>query len=165
MVRVITQETFNEVVKENLELDMSPEEAIEDAVEQFEAQGVDLSNIVKEVMDNIPGESKNKLKSSLDNLGKLIKTSSAKENEIITELKILKEEFNKSLAHKVFAGSNGAYSILVDILEMYSGNYDIALAALNTIIALMNGNPDLWKREYKCDYQLSGYTEECRHTN
>ena len=38
MVRVITQETFDEVVRENIELDMSPEEAVKDAVEQFEAQ-------------------------------------------------------------------------------------------------------------------------------
>ena len=39
MVRVITQETFDAAVKENKEdLDMSPEEAVKEAVEQFEAQ-------------------------------------------------------------------------------------------------------------------------------
>lgn len=39
MVRVITQETYDEVVKENIEeFDMSPEEAIKEAVAQFEAQ-------------------------------------------------------------------------------------------------------------------------------
>ena len=39
MVRVITQETFDAVVKENIEdLDMTPEDAIKDAKEQFEAQ-------------------------------------------------------------------------------------------------------------------------------
>jgi hypothetical protein len=39
MVRVISQETFDEVVKENMkEFDMSPEEAVQDAVQQFEAQ-------------------------------------------------------------------------------------------------------------------------------
>lgn len=143
MVRVISQETFNEVVRENLELEMSPDEAIKDAIEQFEAQGVDLSNIMKEVMDNISGESKSNLNSCLDHLGKLIKTSSNKENEILAELKILKEECNKSIAHKVYAGSKGAYSMLVDVLEMYSQDQDIALAALNAIVALMNGNPDL----------------------
>eukprot|EP00501_MAST-03F_sp_TOSAG23-6_P001182 GSMAST32.ASY1.ANO1.1226.1 assembled CDS len=45
----ITQETFDEAVKENMEdLDMSKEEAIEDAVQTFEAQHVDLSNIILE---------------------------------------------------------------------------------------------------------------------
>jgi hypothetical protein len=39
MVRVISQATFDEVVKENMEeFDMSPEEAVLDAVQQFEAQ-------------------------------------------------------------------------------------------------------------------------------
>lgn len=39
MVRVISQETYDEVVNENMEqFSMTPEEAIEDAVKQFEAQ-------------------------------------------------------------------------------------------------------------------------------
>lgn len=39
MVRVITQDTYDEVVRENItEFDMTPEEAIQDAVAQFEAQ-------------------------------------------------------------------------------------------------------------------------------
>jgi hypothetical protein len=39
MVRVISQATFDEAVKENVEaFDMNPEEAVQGAVEQFEAQ-------------------------------------------------------------------------------------------------------------------------------
>ena len=39
MVRVITQDTFDAVVKENIEdLEMGRKEAIEDAKKQFEAQ-------------------------------------------------------------------------------------------------------------------------------
>lgn len=39
MVRVIKQETYDDVVRENIEdLEMSAEEAIEDAIKQFEAQ-------------------------------------------------------------------------------------------------------------------------------
>ena len=39
MVRVITQETFDNVVKENMEeFDMGKEEAINEAKEQFETQ-------------------------------------------------------------------------------------------------------------------------------
>eukprot|EP00164_Ancoracysta_twista_P004325 GFYU01005828.1.p1 GENE.GFYU01005828.1~~GFYU01005828.1.p1 ORF type:complete len:450 (-),score=165.66 GFYU01005828.1:212-1561(-) len=42
----ITQETFDEVVRENMEdFDMPRAEAVADAVEQFSAQGVDLGNI------------------------------------------------------------------------------------------------------------------------
>lgn len=38
--RRITQETFDEAVRENLEeFEMDPDEALRDAVEQFESQG------------------------------------------------------------------------------------------------------------------------------
>lgn len=39
MAKAISQDTFNEVVKENVEdFEMTEEEAIDDAVKQFEAQ-------------------------------------------------------------------------------------------------------------------------------
>ena len=44
----ITQETFDEVVKENMEeFEMEPEEALQEAIQQFESQGVNLANIIK----------------------------------------------------------------------------------------------------------------------
>jgi hypothetical protein len=44
--RRITQETFDDVVKENIdEFDMEPKDALLDAINQFGKQGVDLSNI------------------------------------------------------------------------------------------------------------------------
>ena len=51
MVRVITQETFDNVVKENMEeFDMGKEEAINEAKEQFETQvqkWKEINNLVK----------------------------------------------------------------------------------------------------------------------
>lgn len=42
----ISQETFDEVVKENVEdFDMSPGDALADAINQFQKQGIDLSNV------------------------------------------------------------------------------------------------------------------------
>ena len=46
--KFISQETFDDVVTENIEdFEMEPEEALADAIEQFQAQNIDLSNIVK----------------------------------------------------------------------------------------------------------------------
>lgn len=46
----ISQETFDEAVQENMEeFEMDGEEAVVDAVKQFELKGVDLSNIIKRV--------------------------------------------------------------------------------------------------------------------
>ena len=44
----VSQETFDAAVQENVEeFDMSPEEALADAISQFESQGVNLSNVIK----------------------------------------------------------------------------------------------------------------------
>ena len=43
----ITQETFDAVVRENIEeFEMDLEEAVQDAMDQFKTQGVDLSNLI-----------------------------------------------------------------------------------------------------------------------
>ncbi|GMJ09771.1 hypothetical protein like AT4G33945 [Hibiscus trionum] len=52
-VRAISQEAFDELVKENMDdLGMDPAEALEDAIQTLTLQGVDLSGIVK----CVPGE-------------------------------------------------------------------------------------------------------------
>jgi len=46
----ISQETFDQAVQENIdEFEMEPEEALADAISQFDSQGVNLDNIVKRV--------------------------------------------------------------------------------------------------------------------
>jgi hypothetical protein len=107
-------------------------------------QGVDLSNIIKEaIMDNSPTASKNKLKTSLDKMGKLIKEPSGNEKAVIQELQALKNECNKSIAHRVLAGSLGAYNMLLDVLESFQSVDEVSTKALSAMIALMSGNPDL----------------------
>ena len=46
MERRITQDTFDQVVNENInDFEMTPEDAIKDAIQQFTSQKVDLSAI------------------------------------------------------------------------------------------------------------------------
>ena len=67
MSKRISQETFDEAVKENMEdFDMEEEEAVADAIKQFEMQGVDLSNIDKRV-----GRGKEETHPALDMISKL----------------------------------------------------------------------------------------------
>ena len=48
MLRRITQETFDECVQGNIDdFEMEPDEAVEEAVKEFELQGVDISQIDK----------------------------------------------------------------------------------------------------------------------
>ncbi|KAJ8766622.1 hypothetical protein K2173_001142 [Erythroxylum novogranatense] len=51
-VRTISQEAFDEMVKENVEIGMDPTEALQDAIDALSLQGVDLCGIVT----CIPGE-------------------------------------------------------------------------------------------------------------
>lgn len=56
----ITQETFDAVVRENMEeFEMDLHEAVQDAIDQFKTQGVDLSNLITSyVKDPDTGELK-----------------------------------------------------------------------------------------------------------
>ena len=47
LLKNISQSTFDSVVRENIEeFEMTLSEAVEDAIQQFRSQGVDLSNLV-----------------------------------------------------------------------------------------------------------------------
>lgn len=49
----ISQETFDAVVRENMEeFEMDLHEAVQDALEQFKTQGVDMSNLITSYVKN-----------------------------------------------------------------------------------------------------------------
>eukprot|EP01039_Chlorochromonas_danica_P003784 gene3784-4134_t len=73
----ISQETFDEVVKENVEdFDMSPGDALADAINQFQKQGIDLSNV-----DLTGGIGRQEVLDALALLKHLTESSSKKEDE------------------------------------------------------------------------------------
>ncbi|XP_028161613.1 armadillo repeat-containing protein 6 homolog [Ostrinia furnacalis] len=151
MVRVITQETYDEVVQENIdEFEMTPEEAIKEAVAQFEAQGVDLSNIIKDLaLNSGDGQGVSSIVSKLKELCSRIESD---DEAILKELEALKVECNKDIARRVKAGKDGAYNILTGLLESRFKSYvqksnekddKIIISTLNSLIALMDVQPDL----------------------
>ncbi|KPI93219.1 Armadillo repeat-containing protein 6-like [Papilio xuthus] len=88
MVRVITQETYDDVVKENMdEFDMSPEEAIKEAIAQFEAQGVDLSNIIKDL--NLNTGEEHQVSLTVKKLKELSNAAQNNDEPILEQLNIL----------------------------------------------------------------------------
>lgn len=53
MAKVISQETFDDAVRENvIEFEMNIPDAKEETVQQFEAQGINLANIIKDLAIN-----------------------------------------------------------------------------------------------------------------
>ncbi|KAG6799120.1 armadillo repeat-containing protein 6 [Apis mellifera caucasica] len=143
MVRVISQETYDEVVHENMEqFSMTPEEAIEDAVKQLEAQGIDLSNIIKDLILNDDNEL---ITSCLNQINIAIEDQNY--GNIHHTLDKLRIQLDKDIARRVYAGRNGAYNSLIKLMKACLNNGTVIKAALKTITSLMTGNPDLLNDE------------------
>ncbi|XP_034949211.1 armadillo repeat-containing protein 6 homolog [Chelonus insularis] len=143
MVRVIKQETYDEVVKENIEeFAMSPEEAIKDAIRQFEAQGVDLSNIIK---DLVISDNSNVILTCLEKINTATKDNNFE--DVTKILEELKTELDKDIARRLYAGKNNGYSILLNLIKETKNDVNILKPALKTMTALMTGHPDLLNDE------------------
>lgn len=120
MAKVITQQTFDDVVKENIvDFSMSADDARQETIEQFEAQGINLSNIIKDLSINeetglpVIGEAIESLRLHVSGEVLLDKT------EIIRNLKVLKTECDKSVPHRVLAANSGALQFLITISDSY----------------------------------------------
>lgn len=132
-VRVLTkvsQKAFDEVVQENItEFEMTPEEAAEDAVSQFEAQGADLSQIVKD-----PGmkAEKHKVELMVDNVTKLMGDVT-----LLTDaMSNLKAELT-SESERALAGTNGGVDSCVAILDMHGTNASVSHDAMGLLVTLL----------------------------
>lgn len=146
MVKVITQETFDAVVKENVEeFEMELEEARKDAIQQFIAQGVDLTNIVT----NGPGEGgqTHTIVVTLTNLSKQLDNEVLEDAEVMKSLEELETECNIDLAHRIMAEKNGAFPLIVRCLKHYQKNSDLRDQCLKTMASLIQGYPDIVTHE------------------
>ncbi|NXY88738.1 ARMC6 protein, partial [Alcedo cyanopectus] len=141
----IAQETFDDAVQENItEFEMDPEEAVREAVQQFESQGVDLSNIVKAVRqptsENGQRE-KHEILLTLDSLARAVADSDLA--GVAEQLEVFTEQCKEQLALRYLAGQNGAYSVVFSACQLASGDRDLLLKAFYTLCALLDGQPDL----------------------
>jgi len=127
MVKVISQETFDGVVKENMEeFGMDKAEAIADAKEQFEKQGINLHNIViSEKGSKVVVESVQALFRDLPR------------DELGDHLNTIQECCKTDLAQRVLATDNGAYSVLLKLAKTAD-----QVAVIKTLTAVMDTNPD-----------------------
>ena len=133
MVKVITQETFDDVVKENVEeFGMEMAEAVRDAKEQFEKQGINLGNIV------ISEKGSQVVVEAVQDLFKGLSS----EEEIVSRLKSIQDCCKEDLAQRVLATNNGAYSILMKLAKSQTAP-EVELEIMKTLTSVMNGNPDM----------------------
>ncbi|CAB1456701.1 unnamed protein product [Pleuronectes platessa] len=151
-LRRITQETFDAAVRENMEeFEMEPDEALRDAVEQFDSQGVDLSCILKAVptasSDENPEEKTHEVLKALDSLR--IGKDSSGVMEWTSDLKCFTEQCLLGFAQRYLAAQKDAYPIVLCYCKKSLEEREAALAALSALAALTDGQPDLLDAEGK----------------
>ena len=127
----ITQETFDAVVRENIEeFEMDLHEAIEDAKDQFKTQGVDLSNLITSyIQDPDTGELKhsNPVKGTLvlywNRKSKNNNTYYVRENNRWKKLsyQLIFKLYNKNAQLKNFnTPASVVYMLRISVLCIYS---------------------------------------------
>lgn len=100
MAKIISQETFDDVVKENIvEFEMSVNEAKDETTKQFEAQGINLGNIIKDLTIN-EESGRPILNETIERL-KEIATSESDKDELQQKLDVLASECKNSVPHRV----------------------------------------------------------------
>ncbi|KAH8272899.1 hypothetical protein KR018_008433 [Drosophila ironensis] len=151
MAKVISQDTFDDVVKENVvEFSMTPSEAKEETIKQFEAQGINLANIIKDLAIN-PDTGKPVINETVDQIKEHIAQKSEETDPLLEQLTTLSGECSKSLAHRVLAGKNGAHDVLITILEQTlssdSPHEAVIHKSLTAVNSLTHKQPDLFDAE------------------
>ncbi|XP_061458057.1 armadillo repeat-containing protein 6 isoform X4 [Rhineura floridana] len=141
----ITQETFDDVVQENIsEFGMDPEEAVSEAVQQFESQGVDLSNIVKMAPNSTSENGQEKQHAILQTLDSLQKAVVDADSHEVDELLVsFAEQCRQELAIRYLAGQKGAYPAILAACQLALEDRWSLLRALHALSALLDGQPDL----------------------
>uniref|UniRef100_F7CMX9 Armadillo repeat-containing protein 6 n=1 Tax=Monodelphis domestica TaxID=13616 RepID=F7CMX9_MONDO len=146
MAKCISQETFDDVVRENItEFDMDPEEAVKEAVQQFESQGVDLTNIVKtRPKASACGDQgpKHEILQTLDALQKSL--GSAAPQEAAEYLVSFSEQCQGQVASRYLAAQKGAYPVVLSAChQALAEDQGFLVKSLNALAALTDGQPDL----------------------
>uniref|UniRef100_A0A1Q3F454 Armadillo repeat-containing protein 6 n=1 Tax=Culex tarsalis TaxID=7177 RepID=A0A1Q3F454_CULTA len=145
MAKVITQETFDDVVKENIiEFSMSVEESREETVSQFEAQGINLANIIKDLNVN-PETGVPVLNEAVEYLRTCELTAVSSKELVCNHLATVVAECKLSVPHRVLAAKLGAYELVVGTLEKETALDKEVLAKLVAVAnAIINKQPDVF---------------------
>ncbi|KAK7308583.1 hypothetical protein VNO77_42202 [Canavalia gladiata] len=143
-VRTISQEAFEELVKENIDdLGMDPVEALQDAIETLTLQGVDLSGIVA----CVPGESNTNPVIECLNRLRLLESESEtlNENEIVQVFDELNELCANSNANgnsnAAIATNNGAVELTCSFcskIPYAAGSHLPLVSSLNALASLLH---------------------------
>lgn len=142
--KTISQEAFDEVVRENMEdLGMDPAEALQDAIDTLTLQGVDLSGIIT----CVPGETSvkdNPVLQSLEGLKHFSSDSKSLDDRELSELAALLDKLTDlcggdNAGNAAIAARNGGVELVASIFSKASGcgNDNVIASAVKPLVALL----------------------------
>ncbi|GAB0099685.1 Armadillo repeat-containing protein 6 homolog [Sergentomyia squamirostris] len=151
MAKVISQETFDDVVKENIvEFEMSVEEAKDETIKQFQAQGVNLTNIIVDLKVN-SSTGRPVILEAIDELKLIEEVTESNRKEFLEKIHVISEECSKTLPHRVLASKHGAQdaslAILKRILASEKRDQEVLLKILDHLGILSEKQPDIFTHE------------------
>jgi len=140
----VSQQTFDDAVRENMaEFDMDAESALQDAIEQFKAQGVSLSLIVKDAaLYAGSGDGEHAVVAAIKKLEQLIADNS-EDDALELTLKEIQSLCETDIATRVLASRSGAYAAVFSACTASRSNEKRLQICLNTLSALCHGQPDV----------------------
>ena len=135
----ISQETFDDAVKENMDdFSMERVEAIADAISQFEMQGIDLSNIVTSTSNFDGGE--DPLAAAVARLVAASKLEGAEgASAACAEMDLIYKTLAEGEAvaeGKLMVGNAGAIEAALAVLDTHPASSEAVLTALKFLTAL-----------------------------
>eukprot|EP00286_Rhodomonas_abbreviata_P019714 CAMPEP_0181309170 /NCGR_PEP_ID=MMETSP1101-20121128/11870_1 /TAXON_ID=46948 /ORGANISM="Rhodomonas abbreviata, Strain Caron Lab Isolate" /LENGTH=501 /DNA_ID=CAMNT_0023415635 /DNA_START=40 /DNA_END=1545 /DNA_ORIENTATION=+ len=134
----ISQETFDAAVRENMDdFDMPREEAVQDAIQQFEMQGIDLSNVVTST--SCLDDSENPVLVATRKLSELAQSDAQTAELVSLQVNALISSLRESsdAEAKTMAGNAGAVETAISLLDSYTDNAEVALSCFKLLIALI----------------------------
>ncbi|ESN93929.1 hypothetical protein HELRODRAFT_87912 [Helobdella robusta] len=144
MGKYITQETFDNVVWENIkEFEMSSKEAVKDAVEQFLAQGVDLSKVLKDAK-YYENQNDDSIKMEVQTIMDTLKNANQNFNDasLTKTLCNFKNICDTGLPERCLFSELGACKILMQLIS-FASKQVLLDALLETFAAYVNQQPDV----------------------
>ncbi|KAF9622689.1 hypothetical protein IFM89_032610 [Coptis chinensis] len=137
--RTISQEAFEVVVKENIEdLDMDPNEALQDAIHTLTLQGVDLSGIVT-CIPGVTSVNDNPVIQCLDQLKELVDHNDSNLKEIVNVLDNLCNlcSVQDSSSNVSIAMRNGGLDLLISICSKFKLRQRVLVSAFKAMSVLI----------------------------
>lgn len=146
MVRIISQETFDAAVLENVnEFDMPLEEAIKEAVNEFTAMDVHVDVVKSGRLSEDKKSIVHNIVIAIDKVRNGLESPSA--NDLQEPLATIRAECKLSIPHKILANKHNAYDVLLNLMKKVQDDPALLESTLKAMVALTETNSDILTSE------------------